>query len=72
MKIEQKFDQVKEDYKLFGRCIEDPYLSSFLPAAICQQAEKHMALVDVVVAELLVVLTEGCVGDLPTGDSNNS
>ena len=53
--MEQKLDQVKEDYKQFWKCKEDPYLSSLWPAPLVQQAEKHTDLVDVFVAELLAV-----------------
>ena len=63
VKIEQKLDQVKEDYKQFGKHKEDPYLSNFLPAVLVQAAEKHMAEVDAALAELPLVLTEGWVGD---------
>ena len=60
--MEQKLDQVKEDYKLVGRCKENAYLSNLLPTPLLQHSEKHMALVDAAVAELLVVLTEGWAG----------
>ena len=63
MKIEQKLDQVKEDYKQFADYQQDPYLSNFLPALLVQTAEKNIAEVDAALAELPVVLTEGWVGD---------
>jgi septation ring formation regulator EzrA len=63
VKIEQKLDQVKEQYKQFGSYKEDPYLSSLLPAVLVQAAEKHMAEVDAALDELPLVLTEGWVGD---------
>ena len=63
VKIEQKLDQVKEDYKQFGNYKEDPYLSKFWPAILVQAAEKHMAEVDAALAELPLVLTEGWVGN---------
>ena len=62
VKIEQKFDQVQEDAMQFGKYKEEPCLSSFLPAVLVQAAEKHTFEVDVALAELPLVLTEGGFG----------
>ena len=63
VKMEQKLDQVKEDYKQFGKHKEDPYLASFLPSVLVEASEKNMAEVDAALAELPLVLTEGWVGN---------
>ena len=67
VKFEQQLDQVKEDgNNVLGSTRRTPYLSNFLPATLVHQSEKHSALVDTAVAEILMVLTEGWVGDCPT------
>ena len=62
-KIEQKLGLVKEEHTQFGEYKEDPHLSSFLPPVLLQTAEKHMAEIDVALEQLVLVLTDGWIGD---------
>ena len=63
IKLEQKMEQIKDDWTEQQQHANDDVLKDFFPKALMEGAQKAMAAVDACIAEVPVVLTDGWQGD---------